>query len=71
LAFRLFEPILFRMNDPSPLKSEFETAEQAESYLSWLRAKVAASRADGRPGVEHDDAMKQVRAIIEAKARDD
>lgn len=59
------------MNDPSPAGSEFETAEQAESYLRWLQAKVAASRADTRPTIEHDEAMRQVRAMIEAKARND
>lgn len=56
------------MNDLSPLVSEFETVEQAEAYLRWLEAKVAASRADGRPSVAHDQAMKRVRKIIEAKA---
>lgn len=59
------------MNDPSPVGPEFETAEQAEAYLRWLQGKVAASRADGRPTVEHDEAMRRVRAIIEAKARND
>jgi hypothetical protein len=63
--------ILFRMNDPSPVGPEFETAEDAEAYLRWLKAKVAASRADSRPVVEHDEAMRQIRAIIEAKARRD
>jgi PaaA2-like antitoxin len=57
------------MNDPSPIGSEFESAEQAEDYLRWLQAKVAASIADGRPTISHDEAMKRVRAIIEAKAR--
>jgi hypothetical protein len=57
------------MNALSPLVSEFETVEQAEAYLSWLKAKVAASRADGRPNVAHEEAMKRVRAIIEAKGR--
>ncbi len=56
------------MNDLSPLVSEFETVEQAEAYLRWLEAKLAASKADGRPTVDHDKAMKRVRAIIEAKA---
>jgi hypothetical protein len=56
------------MNALSPLVSEFETVEQAEAYLRWLEAKVAASRADGRPDVEHDEAMARVRAIVEAKA---
>jgi hypothetical protein len=56
------------MNDPSPVGSEFETAEQAESYLRWLKAKVAESLADERPPIDHDEAMKRVRAIIKAKA---
>jgi len=59
------------MNDPSPVGPEFKTAEEAESYLRWLKAKVAESLADDRPRIEHDEAMKQVRAIIEAKARRD
>jgi Stability determinant len=54
------------MNALSPLVSEFETVEQAEAYLGWLKAKVAAARADGRPTVAHDEAMKRVRAIIRA-----
>ena len=57
------------MNNLSPIVSEFATAEQAEAHLRWLKAKVAASLADGRPTVEHDAAMKRVRAIIKAKAR--
>lgn len=56
--------MLTGMNDPSPVGPEFETAEQAEDYLRWLKAKVAASIADSRPVVEHDEAMKQIRAII-------
>lgn len=59
------------MNDPSPVGSEFETAEEAEAYLRWLKAKVAASRADSRPTVDHDEAMKQIRAVIEAKVGKD
>ena len=57
------------MNDLSPLVSEFESTEQAEAYLRWLKGKVAESLADGRPTIEHDEAMKRVRAIIKAKAR--
>ena len=57
------------MNDLSPIVSEFATAEQAEAHLRWLEAKVAGSLADGRPTIEHDEAMKRVRAIIKAKAR--
>jgi hypothetical protein len=56
------------VNDLSPLVSEFETAEQAEAHLRWLEAKVAASLADGRPVVAHQEAMERVRAILRAKA---
>ena len=52
------------MNDLSPIVSEFDTVEQAEAHLRWLEAKVAASLADDRPVVSHDEAMKRVRALI-------
>ena len=55
------------MNALSPIVSEFETLEQAEAYAAWLRAKVAASLADGLPTIAHDKAMTQVRKIIEDK----
>jgi hypothetical protein len=56
------------MNVLSPFVSEFEPVEQAEAHLRWLEAKVAAARADGRPNVEHDEAMARTRAIIDAKS---
>ena len=59
--------ILSLMNALSPIVSEFETLEQAEAYEVWLRAKVAVSLADGRPTIAHDEAMAQVRKIIEDK----
>ena len=63
------------MNDQSPIVSELETPEQAAAYESWLAGKVAASLADNRPPVSHDEAMAQARAIISkyktAKARRD
>jgi hypothetical protein len=53
------------MNEYSPITSEFASAEEEASYLAWLRAKVAASLADPRPPVPHDEAMAEMRAIIE------
>ncbi|MFT7724642.1 MAG: stability determinant [Roseateles sp.] len=44
----------------SPLVSEFETAEQEASYAAWLRAKVAASLADPRPAVPHDEVERRM-----------
>jgi len=48
----------------SPLVSEFETVEQEESYNEWLRAKVAASLADPRPAVSHDEVMAEMDNLI-------
>ncbi|HYG46833.1 MAG TPA: stability determinant [Allosphingosinicella sp.] len=52
------------MTDPSPVGSGLDTAEEAEAYLRWLKAKVAESFADHRPSIDHDEAIKRVRAII-------
>lgn len=53
----------------SPIVSEFETQEQADSYDRWFRAKVAASLANPGPGVPHDEVMARMDAIIEAAER--
>jgi len=58
----------------SPIVSEFETAEQEASYTAWLQAKVAASLADPRPAIPHDEVMAEMDALIEdiaAKKRND
>lgn len=44
----------------SPLVSEFETTEQETEYTLWLRAKVAASRADPRPSIPHDEVERRM-----------
>lgn len=49
----------------SPLVSEFETIEQEASYTAWLQAKVAASLADPRPAIPHDDVMAEMDALID------
>ncbi|MEY2842506.1 MAG: hypothetical protein RI920_543 [Pseudomonadota bacterium] len=50
----------------SPIVSEFETAEQEASYSAWLQAKAAASLADPRPPIPHDQVMAEMDAIIAA-----
>lgn len=52
----------------SPLVSEFETTEQEASYTAWLKAKVAASLADPRPAIPHDEVMAEMGALIDAIA---
>lgn len=44
----------------SPMVSEFETIEQENSYNEWLRAKVAASLADTRPAIPHDEVERRM-----------
>ena len=53
-----------------PLVSEFATAEEAEAYDRWFRARVARSLADPRPSIPHDEAMASIRAKLDAKIRD-
>ncbi|HFV9293994.1 TPA: stability determinant [Serratia fonticola] len=54
----------------SPIVSEFETQEQADSYDRWFRAKVQAAMDDPRPGIPHDEVMAEMEAIItEAESR--
>ncbi len=48
----------------SPILSEFETVEQEDSYTVWLRSKVAASLADQRPNLPHDEVMAEMDTII-------
>ena len=55
------------MNEQSPIVSEFATAEEAAAYEAWLREKVAASLADPRPSIPHDEVMAEMRAIIEGR----
>lgn len=49
----------------SPIVSEFETAEQEASYTAWLRAKVAASLADPRPAIPHDEVERRMAERLE------
>jgi hypothetical protein len=58
------------VNKYSPIVPEFESAEQEQSYLRWLTAKVGAARSDPRPPVPHDEAMARIRGrLAEIAAR--
>ena len=56
------------MTEHSPIISEFDTPEEQAAYEEWLRAKVAASLADPRPPVPHDEAMARIRAVIRERS---
>ncbi len=51
----------------SPMVSEFETQEAADSYDAWFRAKVQESRDDPRPSIPHDVVMAKMRALLKPK----
>lgn len=54
----------------SPIVSEFETQEQADSHDRWFRRKVQESLDDSAPGVPHDQVMAEMELIIDqAEAR--
>jgi hypothetical protein len=52
------------MNKRAPIVSEFETLEQTAAYESSLARKVAASLADTRPPVSHDEAIARACASV-------
>lgn len=51
----------------SPIVSEFETQEEAQSYDQWFRAKVQESLDDPRPSLPHDEAMARVQQLLTDK----
>lgn len=53
----------------SPIVSEFETQEQADSYDRWFRAKVQEALDDPRPSIPHDEAMALVEQRLAAKRK--
>ena len=54
------------MDAQLPLVSELATTGKAVAYAKWLNRKVAASLADERPTVSHDEAMKRTRKVAKA-----
>ena len=42
-----------------PFVSEFDTPEQEADYTAWLREQVAASLADPRPSIPHDEVERR------------
>ena len=53
----------------SPIVSEFGTQSQADSYKAWLDLKLqrAEKSAADQPMIPHDQAMGQIRSLLEAK----
>ena len=54
------------MPEPSPIDSGFASAEEAEAYDAWFRAKVERSLADPRPPIPHEQVMAEMKALIDS-----
>ena len=54
------------MVTPDYTSPEPESAETADSYAKWLRAKVERAIADTRPAIPHDQVVARARATIDA-----
>lgn len=52
------------MTCQSPSVSAFKTPKQENAYLAWFQVRVAASLADERPPIPHDDVMAEIRRIV-------
>ena len=44
----------------SPIVSEFETQEAADSYDLWFRSKVQQALDDTRPVIPHDEVARRM-----------
>jgi hypothetical protein len=53
----------------STIVSDFESEEQAASYDRWFRAEVQASIDDPRPNISHEQAMAEIRLLMEEMER--
>ena len=54
-------------NQLDPLISEFATQADADSYDAWFRAKVQEALDSKKPRIPHDEAMANVRAMLESR----
>ncbi len=55
------------MKIPPSSETEFATAEEAEAYDQWFRAKVQTSLDDEHPTASHEEVMVALRKAIEPK----
>lgn len=57
------------MADLSPTEPEFASTEEAEAYDAWFRAKVREALDDPRPGIPHEQVMREMQDIIDGTAK--
>ena len=51
--------------------TEFATAEEAEAYERWFRAKVKAALDSHGPTFSHDEVMAKLRKVVETQRATD
>ena len=53
------------MNHPTPPDLAFSSPEEAEAYDKWFREQVELALAEPGPMSPHEQAVKEIRALIE------
>jgi hypothetical protein len=51
----------------SPIVSDFDTQEQADSYEAWLLKKLERSENSVKPNIPHDQVMAKMNALLDSK----
>lgn len=57
------------MNHSTAPDPEFATPEEAEEYDRWFREQVEAALADPGPLLPHEQAVDEIRALIEERRK--
>jgi plasmid stabilization system protein ParE len=50
-----------------PYIHEHDTAEEAEAFDRALRGRVERARSSSKPGVPHEQVMKEARTLLDAQ----
>jgi hypothetical protein len=65
-----FDPASMKTTRVRPDASErMRSAFEAKAHTDWVREKVAASLADPRPNLSHEQVMADAQAVIDAKRK--
>lgn len=57
------------MNQSTPPDLTFASLEEADAYDKWFREQVESALAEPGPMLPHEQAVKEIRALIEARRK--
>lgn len=62
MALMVYAHPMSPLRDPQMYR--FETAEAEARYDAWLQSKVAASLADPRPSIPHEEVVVEMESLL-------